>query len=123
MPNWVSNLVSIILVLVVVILLCMAFSNVIGEKVLADEKITIAPGAVKTYNVPPGMVTLKYTSDVPVDVKFDGFAASGESHGVTTGTADLGTLGVKYTITNNNSREAVINMRMATGMFNPFGYI
>lgn len=124
MAKWTNTLVYAILAIILIILLCMTFSQVIAEKTLADESITLSPGSSKTYNMPPGMVTLKFTSDVPVDEAHEGLGGTGQGYGIMSGSAVLGTpLGVRYTITNTGSIEAHVNVRMTTGVLNPFGYL
>ncbi|WP_128859974.1 hypothetical protein [Methanocella paludicola] len=113
-----------VLAIILIVLLCMTFSQVIAEKTLVDESITLSPGSSKTYNMPPGMVTLKFTSDIPVDEAHEGIGGSGQGHDITSGSAVLGTpLGVRYTITNTGSMDAHVHVRMTTGVLNPFGYL
>jgi hypothetical protein len=113
-----------ILAIILIVLLCMTFSQVIAEKTLVDESITLTPNNSKTYNMPPGMVTLKFTSDVLVDEAHEGLGGTGQGHDITSGSAVLGTpLGVKYTITNTGNMDAHVNVRMTTGVLNPFGYL
>jgi len=124
MAKWTNTLVYVILAVILIVLLCMTFSQVIAEKALVDESITLSPGSSKTYNMPPGMVTMRFTSDVPVDDAHEGIGGTGQGHGITSGSAVLGTpLGVRYTISNTGTQDAHVNVRMTTGVLNPFGYL
>jgi hypothetical protein len=124
MPKWITLLISAILVFVLVLLICMTFSGSLGEKTLVNETITLNPKENKTYYMPPGFATVKFTSDVPVDDIYDGVGGSGEGHRITSGSAGIGTLfGARYTISNPGSTIAHISLRGTTGVLNPFGYL
>jgi hypothetical protein len=124
MPKWTTLFISAILVLVLILLICMTFSGSIGEKTLVNQTITLTPKENKTYSVPPGFATVKFTSDVPVDDTYEGIGSSGEGHRVSSGSAGLGTLfGDRYTITNPGNTNANVSLLVTTGVLNPFGYI
>ncbi len=124
MPKWSSVLPIALIVLLIIIIACMFLSGAIGEKTIVGETIVLPHDGQKTYNVPPGFVTIKVDSRTPIDEIYQGIGVSGEGHGIAGGSVGLGSIfGARYTVINPGNMEAGVNIRITTGALNPFGYI
>lgn len=124
MPKW-NQVVAIAIIVVLFILTgCLYLSQYVGEKAVLTDATALQPGSQKVYNLPPGFVNVGLTTDTPIDETFGGFGVSGEGHNVMTGSQGIGSVaGATYTVINHGSSPANINVRLTTGVLNPFRYI
>jgi|AGTN01.1.fsa_nt_gi hypothetical protein len=132
MPAWFSTVLRIIGTLLkvyfaflVFCLIAMAFIFItaIGEKTLVNDTIHLAPGESKSYYLPPGMANVHISSDTPVDLTGESPTSHGGAYGTTRSDGRIGTpFGVNETCYNQGNTEATVNVRITTGVLNPFGY-
>lgn len=112
-----------ILVLIVLVVL-LSFVTQVGDKTLVDEKIVLSPGGEMTYNLPPGMTYIEFHSSGPLSYHYESLDSQGGGQGVINGTIWRGSvLFGRYTITNNGTADASVDMSIKTGVLNPYSYI
>ncbi len=124
MPKQGSLVLMILLVLFIVLVACMFLSEVIGEKTVLSDTAVLPPNGQKVYNVPAGQVTINFTSPTPIDERYEGLGVRGGGHNINQESVGVGSLlGAKYTIINTGNSQANVDVRMTTGVLNPFAYI
>jgi len=123
MPKWSSYIPIALFVLFFVLIGCIFGSQFIGEKAVSSDSAAIPPNGQKTYNLPPGYVTVSITSDTPVNLEFGGLGVSGGGHNLRSNSIGIGSaIGATYTVINPAGSPANVNVHMTTGVLNPFGY-
>jgi hypothetical protein len=132
MPAWLSALQKIFWVLIklyfVFLVFCMIalvfiLVTAIGERTLVNDTIHLAPGESKSYYLPPGMVYLHVSSDVPINERTDGLTGNSFSNGMTGDNSARGNpFGINVAYFNPGETEATMNVHFGTGVLNPFGY-
>ncbi|CAJ35871.1 hypothetical protein [Methanocella arvoryzae] len=127
MVRWASlytyTLYTILLLLVISIVFM--FLTSVGERTIYNETITLAPGEVKTFSMPPGMVTVRLLrTDLPVETEIRNLFGGEYSYGITGGITGIGSpLYARYTIANPGASATNVSLTVTTGPLNPFGYL
>ena len=99
------------------------FITAIGEKTLVNGTIHLAPGESKSYYLPPGMANVHISSDIPIELTGESHTSHSGAYGTTRSDDRIGTpFGVNETCYNSRNTEATVNVRITTGVLNPFGY-
>jgi hypothetical protein len=112
-----------ILVLIVLVIV-LSFVTQLGDKAIADEAIVLPPGGEKTYNLPPGMTYIEFKSNVPLDDRYVSLDGAGDGHYISNRSKWSGSLFFgQYTIINNGTADASVDVLITTGVLNPYSYI
>jgi hypothetical protein len=121
--NFIKYVVLAILVLIILVVV-LSFVTQVGDKTLVDEKIVLSSGGEKTYNLPPGMTYIEFQSSGPLSYHYESLDGSGDGRGVVNGSIWRGSLLFgRYTITNNGTADASVDLSIKTGVLNPYSYI
>ena len=122
--KWDTALLYVAIAVLLVVLAFMLLSR-IGERTILSEKVGLLPGGQKTYQLPPGWVTVNVTPEAPIDTKHASFlVGQAESHNIIGGHEYFWNLfGVQYTVRNPNQNATNVTVQISTGQLNPFGYV
>jgi hypothetical protein len=116
---------SVLAVLVLIVLIViLSFITQLGDKIIVDETIVLSSGSEKTYNLPPGMAYIEFQTNAPLGEHYESLDGQGEGHGLMNDSQWVGSLFYRqYTIINNGTTDANVNLLITTGVLNPYTYI
>ena len=112
-----------ILVLIILVIL-LSFVTQVGEKTVKTDTIVLPPGGSQSYNLLPGMLYIEFHSSAPVSYHYESLDGRGDGQGVTTGSIWRGSLVYgTYTITNNGTTDASVDLSIKSGILNVYSYL